>query len=116
MNFNQEILRVLVQAGSKGLKLENIARHVYNSCNSMFMPLNYKDVYNYVKQYLNKYAKDSSSLIEKSEKYGVYHLNFHSQLAQQYAIRFAAELDEQSSVSDKQEENVQDDGLSLTLF
>ena len=106
----------MVQAGSKGLKLENIARHVYNSCNSMFMPLNYKDVYNYVKQYLNKYSKDSSSLIEKSEKYGVYHLNFHSKLAQQYAIQFAAQLDEQHSGLEQQGQDAQDDELSLTLF
>ena len=45
MNYDREILAVLTQAGEKGLKLEHIVRHVYNACNSMFTPLNYKDVY-----------------------------------------------------------------------
>ena len=54
MNYDREILAVLTQAGEKGLKLEHIVRHVYNACNSMFTPLNYKDVYTYVSQYLVK--------------------------------------------------------------
>jgi len=45
MNYDHEIHAVLTQAGEKGLKLEHIVRHVYNACNSMFTPLNYKDVY-----------------------------------------------------------------------
>ena len=39
MKLEQEIFNVLVQAGSQGLKLEKIVRHVYNSCNSIFTPL-----------------------------------------------------------------------------
>ena len=62
MNLEQEILSVLVQAGSKGLKLEKIARHVYNSGNSIFHPLDYKMVYNFVSQYLMKNSKDPRSL------------------------------------------------------
>ena len=42
MNYDHEILAVLTRAGEKGLKLQYIARHVYNACNSMFTPLDYK--------------------------------------------------------------------------
>lgn len=75
MNLEQEIFNVLVQAGSQGLKLEKIVRHVYNSCNSIFTPLDYKYVYGFVSQYLIKNSKNPSSIIEKGKGYGVYRIN-----------------------------------------
>ena len=63
MKLEQEIFNVLVQAGSQGLKLEKIVRHVYNSCNSIFTPLDYKYVYGFVSQYLIKNSKNPSSTI-----------------------------------------------------
>ena len=77
-------------AGSNGLKLEKIARHVYNSCNSIFTPLNYKDVHAYVTQYLTRCAKDPGSLIEKGKGYGVYHINFKSVQVQQLMLDFSS--------------------------
>lgn len=90
MSIDQEIFRVLMAAGSNGLKLEKIARHVYNSCNSIFTPLNYKDVHAYVTQYLTRCAKDPGSLIEKGKGYGVYHINFKSVQVQQLILDFSS--------------------------
>ena len=89
MKLDQEIFRVLMAAGTQGLKVEKIARHVYNSCNSIFTPLNYKDVHVYVTQYLTKCAKDPKSLIEKGKGYGVYHINFKSSAVEQLMIDFS---------------------------
>lgn len=89
MNFDNEILMTLTQAGDKGLKTEKIARHVYNSCNSMFMPLNYKEVHAYVTQYLIKNAKLPHSVIEKGNGHGVYRLNYDNQMAQQLLLKFS---------------------------
>lgn len=88
MNFDAEILKVLTMAGNSGLKTEKVARHVFNACNSMFVPLNYKDVHAYVTQYLIKNSKDPQSIIEKSEKHGVYRLNFNSKQTQQLLLNF----------------------------
>lgn len=90
MNLEQEILSVLVQAGSKGLKLEKNARHVYNSGNSIFHPLDYKMVYNFVSQYLMKNSKDPRSLIEKGKEYGVYCINYHSSAVRQLMLDFSS--------------------------
>ena len=90
MSIDQEIFRVLMAAGSNGLKLEKIARHVYNSCNSIFTPLNYKDVHAYVTHYLTRCAKDPGSLIEKGKGYGVYHINFKSVQVQQLMLDFSS--------------------------
>ena len=97
MNYDQEILRTLTLAGDKGLKAEKIARHVFNACNSMFNPLNFKDVHAYVSQFLIKCAKDSSSIIEKGEGHGVYHLNFNTNKAQQLMLKFGAHIEEPES-------------------
>ena len=90
MNLEQEILSVLVQAGNKGLKLEKIARQVYNSCNSIFNPLDYMMVYNAVAQYLTKNSKDPHSLIRKGKGYGVYRIDYHSSTVQQLMLDFSS--------------------------
>lgn len=89
MNYDHEILAVLTRAGEKGLKLQYIARHVYNACNSMFTPLDYKDVYAYVSQYLAKSSKTGSSFVRKTS-YGVYCLNLDTTEAQQLMLQFGA--------------------------
>lgn len=89
MNLDQEIFKVLMAAGIQGLKLEKIARHVYNSCNSIFTPLNYKDVHTYVTSYLTKCSKDPKSLIQKGKGYGVYHINFKATAVQQLMLDFS---------------------------
>ena len=110
MNFDQEILRILTLAGDNGLKTEKIARHVFNSCNSMFTPLNYKDVHSYVSQFLIKNAKNPSSIIEKGSGHGVYKLNFKDKLAEQLILKFSPHK-EQTDFN-----NSSDSQLSLTLF
>ena len=113
MNYDQEILKFLTLAGDKGLKAEKIARHVFNACNSMFTPLDYKDVHAYVSQFLIKYAKDSTSVIEKGEGHGVYRLNLKSNKAQQLMLKFGAHEE------DVQEEDALEAGSvtgELSLF
>ena len=95
MTYDAEILRVLTLAGKKGLKAEKIARHVFNSCNSMFSPLDYKEVHMSVLQYLTKNAKNKSSFLEKGEGHGVYRLNFKTTKAQELLLKFAPHDEEQ---------------------
>ena len=120
MNLDTEILRILTLAGDKGLKTEKIARHVFNACNSMFAPLDYKDVHAYVTQYLIKNAKNRNSIIERADKHGIYRLNFKSKEIQQLMFQFGSSDDQVvgSSVPEKGENGLQDNSqdLSLSLF
>ena len=115
MNFDIEILKVLACAGDDGLKTEKIARHVFNSCNSMFSPLNYKEVHAYVTQYLIKNAKDPMSVVEKGSGHGVYRLNFKAQLAQQLVLKFSPHEEEPSSSDSSLSDACQQD-LSLSFW
>lgn len=110
-DFEKEVFCILTQAGNKGLKTEHIARHVFNSFNSMFHPLDYKEVRSCVSQMLIKHSKKSDSLIEKGEGYGVYRLNPRSKAAQQIMIEFADWPEDE-----KPEEKGKDCDMSLSLF
>lgn len=108
MKLDQEILNVLMAAGSKGLKMEKIARHVYNACNSIFTPLNFRDVHAYVTQYLTRCAKDPHSVVEKGKGYGVYRINFDSKTVQQLMLNFSSAVAEEvGGVGKKAPENKQ---------
>lgn len=78
-----------MQAGTKGLKLGKIARHVYNSCNSIFTPLDYKTVYGRVAQYINRNSKKPDSIILKCKEYGVYRVNYKSYAMRQFMLKFS---------------------------
>lgn len=82
-------------AGSNGLKMEKIARHVYNACNSFFIPLDYKEVHHYVYQFLTNRSKNAKSIIIKGEKHGIYCIDFNSSEAQQMILKFAPHVDEE---------------------
>lgn len=115
MDLEKEILRLLTLAGEKGLKIEKVARHVYNSCNTMFTPLDYKEVHAFVSQYLIKNAKDPTSIIEKVEGHGMYRLNSKAKLTQQLMLEFAPHEEEPDDDKDENT-NKSDNDLSLSFF
>ena len=115
MDLEKEILKLLTLAGEKGLKIEKVARHVYNSCNTMFTPLDYKEVHAFVSQYLIKNAKDPTSIIEKVEGHGMYRLNSKAKLTQQLMLEFAPHETEQDDDKDENTNKSAND-LSLSFF
>lgn len=111
MDFDKEIIRTLVRAGEKGLKSGKIALHVYNACNSIFTPLNYRDVHVYVVQYLTNGVRKRNPIIERCSGYGVYRLNFKSQNVKNIVLKFS---EGQQSVDSVEEQDSED--LSLPLL
>ena len=62
--YEKEILKVLAEAGEQGLPLHKIAKHVHNSCNSLFEASDYTQVYNKVRAYIRRNVKNKNSLVE----------------------------------------------------
>lgn len=111
MDLDKEIIRTLVRAGEKGLKSEKIALHVYNACNSMFTPLNYRDVHMYVIQYLVNGVRKRNPIIERCSGYGVYRLNFKAKNVKKIVLKFS---ERQHMLESEEEEHIED--LSLPLL
>lgn len=108
MRYDEEILRVLGEAGADGLSVTKISRYVYNACNSFFEPLDYEGVRRDVYQFLVRNSKKPDSLIKKTAVRGVYRLNEQSCEAQQLMIDFEA-----AASGEPTKEEYKDESLSL---
>lgn len=110
MNYDQQILSVLMQAGERGISVQAIAKHVYNMNLTFFNTPDYEEIRLYVQQYLLRNSKSNQSLIEHTGQRGFYRLNTKgSNDALQMMLDFR---DEQQP---KEEEKPLQD-LSLNLF
>ena len=111
MTYDQQILKILTEAGERGISVQNISRHVYNLNCTFFHQPDYEEVRSYVQQYLLKNSKSQQSLIESTGQRGCYRLNtMGSQDAQQLMLLFR----EETVCNDEQVASKQD--LSLDLF
>ncbi|MBQ7421689.1 MAG: hypothetical protein IJV27_06090 [Prevotella sp.] len=108
MEYDKEILQILMEVGEKGLSVSKISHHVYNSCNSFFRQVSYEDIHKYVAQYLLKNSKNPDSFIEKTDR-GIYHLNLKSQETQQLMLKFGES-------KQQNEEPITSKDFSLNLF
>ncbi len=110
MSYDQQILRILLEAGERGISVQNISRHVYNMNCTFFVHPDYEEIRTYVQQYLLRNSKSSQSLIESTGRRGYYRLNASGSTdAQQLMLQFSNEQEE------KEEEKPQQD-FSLDLF
>lgn len=111
MSYDQQILKILTEAGERGISVQNISRHVYNLNCTFFHQPDYEEVRSYVQQYLLKNSKSQQSLIESTGQRGYYRLNTTgSKDAQQLMLLFRDDI-----VNDDVQPSAQQD-LSLDLF
>ena len=103
MGYDSQILKILIEAGERGIGVQAIAKHVYNMNCTFFSQPNYEDIRAYVQQYL--------LLIEHTGQRGYYRLNTAgSQDALQMMLQFRDVQEE------KEEEKPVQQDLSLDLF
>lgn len=111
MNYDQQILNILTEAGERGISVQAICKHIYNMNRTFFVTPDYEEIRSYVQQYLLKNSKSSQSLIESTGQRGYYRLNMTGSLdARQLLLQFR---EEQQPI--KEEEKPQKD-FSLDLF
>lgn len=95
MTYDQQILRILIEAGERGLSVQAISKHVYNRTRTFFVTPDLQEIHIYVQKFLLKNSKSQQSLIERTGQRGCYRLNTTgSQDARQLMLQFA---DEQES-------------------
>lgn len=75
MNYKEELLHVLAEAGVEGLSLKKIATHIYNCNASLFETPDFEKIYNDLAQYLSKQSKMSDGFVKRIGVRGVYALN-----------------------------------------
>ncbi|MBR4920179.1 MAG: hypothetical protein IKZ62_02530 [Prevotella sp.] len=111
MTYDQQILKVLTEAGEHGVSVQAVAKHVYNMNCTFFTQPDYEEIRSYVQQFLLRNSKSSLSIIENTGRRGYYRLNTEGSAdARQMMLQFREE-----KIEEKEEEKPQQD-LSLDLF
>lgn len=88
--FEHEIIKVLIEAGDKGLSLQKIALHVYNACNSFFDSYTHDEVYALVAKYLLNSTAKTPSYVQRVSR-GVYVFNRNTIDGRQLLFDFSYE-------------------------
>ena len=89
--YDEQILRILLDVGVRGISTKKLAKHVYNHfCNFFYQP-DFDEVYRYVQQYIQRNSRSSQHIIEHAERWGHYRLNTKSQAARQLMLQFSEE-------------------------
>ena len=112
MTYEQQIQKILAEAGELGISVQSIARHVYNLNCTLFIQPDFSEIHAFVQQYLLRNSKSAQSLVEKTGRRGYYRLNTKNNAD---ARQLLFEFSEEQQVEEKEEEKPQQD-LSLDLF
>lgn len=103
MRYEQDIIELMVQIGDAGLPLQSIVKHIHNANNSLFEPISEQSVYQAVRTYLIKNSQTPYSLFLKGED-KKYRLNGKAPQAQQLALQFTDEEEEDNKTDTTVEE------------
>lgn len=113
LSYDQQILRVLTEAGTRGISVQALTKHVYNMNCTFFNQPDYEEIHTYVQQYMLRNSKSSQSLIERTDRRGRYRLNTRGSAdAQQLMLQFREKQEEEK----EEEETKPQQDLSLDLF
>lgn len=111
MTYDQQILKILTEAGERGIGVQTIAKHIYNMNLTFFFQPDFEEIRSYVQQYLLRNSKSQQSLIESTGRRGYYRLNTSGSAdARQLMLQFTDKQEE------KEEEKSPVQDLSLSLF
>lgn len=114
INLDQEIIRVLAEAGDRGLSMKKITMHVYNHVNGLFFSVDFDEVRRLVVNFVNRNARQSGSVIERTNERGIYRLNKCSGDENQLKLDFKDFLE--SEKDNSKSSSCDDKDCSLSLF
>lgn len=74
MKYDRLIIEILMEAGSDGLTVRKVSRHVFNAVNGLFDEADIEAVHKLVRAFLLRHSKGVSPALDRP-KHGSYALN-----------------------------------------
>ena len=74
MKYDRLIIEILMEAGSDGLTVRKVSRHVFNAVNGLFDEADIEAVHKLVRAFLQRHSKGASPALDRP-KHGSYALN-----------------------------------------
>ena len=110
--YEQQILRIFLDVGARGISVKKLAKHVYNHYCTLFFQPDFREVYRYTQQYVQRHSRSQNAILEHAEKWGYYRLNTcSSPAAQQLMLQFSDNQEQQEEIS--REKPSEDHSLNL---
>ena len=120
--YDEQIITILAKAGERGMSVKKVSMQLYNINCTLFSTPDFNDIHKYVQQFLFRNSRLSQSLF-CNEARGIYKLNPNSARAQQLALIFAEQSDNEDGAEDSENEDDDEEqsrnaspDLSLSLF
>ena len=88
MNYGNEIIAVLYEAGNDGLSVHKIALHIHNTHNTLFSPTAFAEVRLKVQAWLLRNSRGADSPVTHCGKRGKYRVNPDSPQLKQMLLEF----------------------------
>lgn len=110
--MKETVIRIMLEAGNKGISLRYLVLHVYNAYNSLFHPVSKEEVREYVYHLVRNHSMLPTDPFERIG-WGRYRINLRSQKVIQAYIDFSGEQNECKS---GEESSKQTDVDGPTLF
>ncbi len=111
MEYEQDITKILYEAGNDGISVKKLAMHVYNLRNGLFDKISYDDVYKDTAKYVKRNSKSDAGMIEKAEKWGHYRIKKKKRNYIQLLLNFESVTD--ICAEEKIAKTTEDNSLSL---
>ena len=100
--YEQQILKILTDVGSRGISVSLMTKHIYNMNSTFFFTPDLSEIRQAVQQYLLRNSRPPSSLIESTGKRGYYRLNTNNSAdARQLMLDFRDELTTEDAAPSK---------------
>lgn len=75
--MDEQIIRILIEAGDKGIRIDRLCLHVFNACNGLFDTVSKEEVRRHVYGYVRQRSRKPGTLLERVKR-GVYRINTQS--------------------------------------
>ena len=72
--YEQQILRILLDVGGRGISVKKLAKHVYNHYCTLFYQPEFDKIHRYTQYYLLSRSRRADAIIEQTGKRGCYRL------------------------------------------
>lgn len=114
MTYDRQILEILTEVGDRGISVQLLSKHLYNRNVSLFSTQDINEIKAYVRQYFIRNARSNQSLIERTERRGIYRLNTGNNAdARQLMLEFKSPKE---PIQEENDSAKQQPDLSLDLF
>lgn len=115
MSYEQQILQILAEVGTRGISVRALVKHVYNMNCNLFGGPDMDELRRFVRNYLASQLRRKYPLLERAGRWGYYRLNANgNDQARQLKLDFDNDLTAGDVLAEEKPECQED--LSLSLF